>query len=710
MGAVPSNHARRLCAKARRPSMSELPKPNATSDQIKRQPNSRKQEASQFDDPQEELASLPLLAKPDRNGIDLKVTEIQNNISTTKRRINEIGSELEAIRQKQTSNSRQAQTNTNPEHQAIHSNMRQSKAGIDVLLQERHQIAKQIEQVRAQKKTIESNLQQQRLRVTKYGSAEAKLGLELLEESLCELPPVKKLMDLKHAKDGEINLLRTDIEALGSELQTASTQRVSAEGGSYKALTAERNSCQTQVVNYQKQLKSVRAQLSKDDAAFRQNENRIRTLKKKIQKSDSKAQAQAQREAQEPAKKKWTVVPRAEQTKDDAAASTKTKSRSKSSERERPKLTKLEDLELEAVLTGTVKSVAAFGAFVSVGAECDGLVHISDLSGGYVASVDDVVTVGDSVEVRVKEINLESRKLKLSMKPEQQAVEKKERRPREDGAAAGEDDPEQPGAAAAKKEQSKWNADKKKDKKKANNPRPDYWGDNAALEEESGDEPSEPQVDWSVAERTISCEQLTNLLVNKMPRTKESTPAEQESARSSELTDAYQKGSQMRIDDPDSQYSMYHQEQHESKKSKKNKRKAAASMKDDPNAEINFRLETLQQFASLKLTVPTIFSQIPAALEALEAKKAGFEEIPVGMTLKEWQMKQKKAKEKTTKAQEAKENKTQEAEANEEWVEVELPTEATAQSSKKGDKKKGKQRRKGKVEVDEDEPNQEVDE
>ena len=129
---------------------------------------------------------------------------------------------------------------------------------------------------------------------------------------------------------GEINLLRTDIEALGSELQTASTQRVSAEGGSYKALTAERNSCQTQVyttcsaancelhywrwvgqiVNYQKQLKSVRAQLSKDDAAFRQNENRIRTLKKKIQKSDSKAQAQAQREAQEPAKKKWTVVPR----------------------------------------------------------------------------------------------------------------------------------------------------------------------------------------------------------------------------------------------------------------------------------------------------------------------------------------------------------------------------------------------------------------
>ena len=45
----------------------------------------------------------------------------------------------------------------------------------------------------------------------------------------------------------------------------------------------------------------------------------------------------------------------------------------------------------------------------------------------------------------------------------------------------------------------------------------------------------------SVAERTILCEQLTNLLVNKMPRTKESTPAEQESARSSEVTDAYQK-------------------------------------------------------------------------------------------------------------------------------------------------------------------------
>ena len=88
---------------------------------------------------------------------------------------------------------------------------------------------------------------------------------------------------------------------------------------------------------------------------------------------------------------------------------------SKKKDKRANKWTKLEELELDAVLTGTVKSVMPYGAFVSVGAECDGLIHISDLSDGFVQNAADVVSAGDQVEVCVIEINLETRKLKLSM-------------------------------------------------------------------------------------------------------------------------------------------------------------------------------------------------------------------------------------------------------------------------------------------------------
>jgi S1 RNA binding domain len=63
------------------------------------------------------------------------------------------------------------------------------------------------------------------------------------------------------------------------------------------------------------------------------------------------------------------------------------------------------------------KNVAAFGAFVDVGAESDGLVHISQLTDGYVENVGDVVTAGASVEVTV--VGTENGKLALSMKSDE---------------------------------------------------------------------------------------------------------------------------------------------------------------------------------------------------------------------------------------------------------------------------------------------------
>ena len=77
---------------------------------------------------------------------------------------------------------------------------------------------------------------------------------------------------------------------------------------------------------------------------------------------------------------------------------------------------KFEDLREGQILTGTVRNVTDFGAFVDVGVKHDGLVHISELSNSFVKNPSDVVSVGDIVKVKVIGIDLERQKVKLSMK------------------------------------------------------------------------------------------------------------------------------------------------------------------------------------------------------------------------------------------------------------------------------------------------------
>ena len=77
---------------------------------------------------------------------------------------------------------------------------------------------------------------------------------------------------------------------------------------------------------------------------------------------------------------------------------------------------KFEDLREGQILTGTVRNVIDFGAFVDVGVKHDGLVHISQLSNSFVKSPSDVVSVGDIVKVKVIKIDQERKKVGLSMK------------------------------------------------------------------------------------------------------------------------------------------------------------------------------------------------------------------------------------------------------------------------------------------------------
>lgn len=82
----------------------------------------------------------------------------------------------------------------------------------------------------------------------------------------------------------------------------------------------------------------------------------------------------------------------------------------------RTDVVKLEDLEIGMALTGTVRNVVDFGAFVDVGVKNDGLVHISELSDRFVKHPMDVVSIGDVVQVRVVQIDLQRGRLGLSMK------------------------------------------------------------------------------------------------------------------------------------------------------------------------------------------------------------------------------------------------------------------------------------------------------
>ena len=76
----------------------------------------------------------------------------------------------------------------------------------------------------------------------------------------------------------------------------------------------------------------------------------------------------------------------------------------------------IKDLKPGMVLTGTVRNVIDFGAFVDIGVHQDGLVHISQIANRRVKHPSEVVTVGDIVKVMVKEVDEKRGRIGLTMK------------------------------------------------------------------------------------------------------------------------------------------------------------------------------------------------------------------------------------------------------------------------------------------------------
>jgi len=75
-----------------------------------------------------------------------------------------------------------------------------------------------------------------------------------------------------------------------------------------------------------------------------------------------------------------------------------------------------DDLKVGMELTGTVRNVVDFGAFVDIGVKQDGLVHISEISDKFIKHPMDALSVGDTVKVRIMSIDHEKQKISLTMK------------------------------------------------------------------------------------------------------------------------------------------------------------------------------------------------------------------------------------------------------------------------------------------------------
>lgn len=102
------------------------------------------------------------------------------------------------------------------------------------------------------------------------------------------------------------------------------------------------------------------------------------------------------------------------------------------------------ELKTDQVYEGKVTRLETFGAFVSIGAEREGLVHISELSHNYIKHPSEVVKVGDDVQVKVLGFNRRKRRIDLSMKaltekPEAEAMAPQSRGSRDSGRDSGRD-------------------------------------------------------------------------------------------------------------------------------------------------------------------------------------------------------------------------------------------------------------------------------
>ena len=81
------------------------------------------------------------------------------------------------------------------------------------------------------------------------------------------------------------------------------------------------------------------------------------------------------------------------------------------------------EIEPDMVVKGKVVRLETYGAFVEIGAERPGMIHVSELAHGYVKTPSEIVKEGDEIEAKVLEVDRKKKQIKLSMKALEAVVE-----------------------------------------------------------------------------------------------------------------------------------------------------------------------------------------------------------------------------------------------------------------------------------------------
>jgi len=95
------------------------------------------------------------------------------------------------------------------------------------------------------------------------------------------------------------------------------------------------------------------------------------------------------------------------------------------------------EIQPDLIVKGKVVRIETYGAFVDFGAERPGLVHVSELTHGYVKTANEVIKEGDEIEAKVLEVDRRKRQIRLSMKALQAEVIEEAKAEREDRKTGG---------------------------------------------------------------------------------------------------------------------------------------------------------------------------------------------------------------------------------------------------------------------------------
>src|SRR6266545_4684610 len=128
--------------------------------------------------------------------------------------------------------------------------------------------------------------------------------------------------------------------------------------------------------------------------------------------------------------------------------------------KDRIELTMIEPLALEwkeiepdMVVKGKVVRLEPYGAFVDIGAERPGMVHVSELAHGYVKTPNEIVKEGDEVEAKVLDVNRKKKQIKLSMKALEPVIEEFKPTKKEEKKGRGKRPPKKEAADVAPQEE-----------------------------------------------------------------------------------------------------------------------------------------------------------------------------------------------------------------------------------------------------------------